>query len=248
MSVKSGSRVTVLGWAALVFCLASCSSAPGGPPHAGKASSPATTESGAPPVSRPEGSVDANPSDPPLVVTGSQAQAVQKLLQRMPPPRRNLPTGWNSASWFAQVRAAAGPNGVKHSFALGASPSEGSELGWDWSAPGVKSISAGAGLDADRNPIALTCDAQGFDPADQQAVKEIASVFVLCTSAAFPGADRAEASRWVDREEALMLADFKARPQAREILSTTPSFGPAVYSLQLGPVHGFGNTFLLKVM
>jgi hypothetical protein len=239
--------MTVLGWAALAFCLASCSSAPGGP-QAGKAPSPATAGSDAQPAPRPEGSVDANPSDPPLVVTGSRARAMRESLQRMPPPRRNLPTGWSSASWFAQVRSAAGRNGVKHSFALGASASEGSELGWDWSAPGVKSISAGAGLDAHKNPIALTCDAQGFDPADQQAVEEIASVFMLCTSAEFPGADRAAASRWVDREEALMLADFKARPRAREILSTTPSFGPAVYSLQLGPVQGFGNTFLLKVM
>jgi hypothetical protein len=166
----------------------------------------------------------------------------------MPPPPRSLPTGWDSAAWFARVQAAAGPKGVKHAFAIGSSSPGESELGWDWSSPGVKSFSVGAGLEAGKNPIALTCDAQGFDPADQQAVEKIASVLELCTSAAFPGARRAAASRWVDREEALMLADLRAKPHAREILSTTPSFGPAVYSLQLGPIQGFGVTFLLKVM
>jgi hypothetical protein len=240
--------MSALSWAVVICCLASCSSAPGSSPHAGKTPSPATTGSSAQSTLRPEGSVDANPSDPPLVLTGSHAQAVQESLQRLQPPPRSLPVGRDSAAWFARVQAAVGPNVVKSSAAVGASSPGDSEVGWDWSSSGVKKLSVGAEVDANKNLIAITCFAQDFDPADQEAVQKIASVFALCASAAFPGARRAAASRWVDREEALMLADLRAKPHAVEVLSTTPSFGPAVYELQLGPMPGFGVTFLLKVM
>jgi hypothetical protein len=239
--------MTVMSWAVVIFCLASCSSAPGSSPHAGKTPSPATTGGSAQSTPRPEGSVDANPSDPPLVLTGSQSHVLQGLLRRMPPPPRSLPAGWDSSSWFAKIQATAGPKSIRQAFPMGA-PSKGSDLGWDWTSSGVKKLSVGAQLDPHKNPIAISCFAQGFDPADQQAAQEIATAFELCTSAAFPGARSAAARRWVDREEALMLAAFRAKPQAREILSTTPSFGPAVYELQLGPMPGFGNTFLLKVL
>jgi hypothetical protein len=126
-------------------------------------------------------------------------------------------------------------------------PSRGSRLGWDWSASAVKSFSAGALLDAHQNAVSLNCTAQGFDPASRRAAGQIASVFALCTSATFPGADPSTAARWVAAQEALILADLRARPHVTAILSATPRFGTAVYWLRAQYNAGYGITFQVNV-
>jgi hypothetical protein len=236
-------------WAAAVLCLASCSSAPGGPPAvAVSALSPPVTATVTPSASsppeatpRPVGAIDANPADPPIEIS-----TLVDVARRA--PAHVLPTGWNTAAWFAQVQAAGGPRVTKHVVKLGAAAPGESQRGWDWSGGGVRILGVGIQLDPQNNPVVLDCFTQGFDPASRRAVAKIASVFALCTSATFPGAHLVAARRWVDKQEALMVADMRASPHVAQILSSTPSFGPAVYWLESNYKPGFGITFQLKVL
>lgn len=189
--------------------------------------------------------VDTNPSDPPTINAFSLKPAPR---DRVPPQAESLPRGWDSTAWFALVHAAAGPSAVQNAHSEGASDPDHSVLGWQWGTAQVKDFDVSAVVDAGKNPVNLLCSAQGFDPADQQAVKQVTAALALCGTAAFPGAEPAAAGPWVAVQEADMVPDLKKTAQGGSVVSASPTFGAGVYWLQGFYAGEYGYTIELNVM
>ena len=187
------------------------------------------------------GSVDSNPSDPPVVIA---SVPVQPSNVRVAPVGHALPGGWNPALWFAQVRATAGVTAVENSHPSG--PGQSVE-GWKWTPHGFGELEASAALDASGAPLSLTCFAQGFDPADIQAAHWISTTLALCASAAFPGGEPQATESWVATQEQSELADLRVQPRSSVARSAAPSFGSATCWVEAFYVSGYGYSMELTV-
>jgi hypothetical protein len=245
--------------------LTACSQTPGKPSPAagGTPSSPAhpaaaatgeaaTGEAGTgrPEPTPPAPTVDANPSDPPAITTIPPGGGFL-YFPRKTPTFRGLPADWDSATWISRIRAAAaaGQHASKRTLPGSFSFPGMSVVSWNWSSlPAVKSFTVQAGIEVQDNVTNFQCTAQGFDPGHEQVAQQVARLFALCASAAFPGAQPAVAERWVSQQESLVLADLRSYPHAAEIMSATPSFGTGIYWVEANYQVPYGDTVQLGVM
>lgn len=179
--------------------------------------------------------LDTNPADPPVVITSeNKARYVGLVTNR-------LPGTWDSRAWYARVAAAVGEP-VARELSDPARPAEGSFQYWRPRLADVRDSSITVSFrDTEKVPASIQCVAQGFDPGDDRAVTQIASLFRLCAAADFPGAHPSAVQSWAGREGRLVLKDLQKHPSA-DVTTPVPAFGTGTYAVSGAKVGAYGFT------
>jgi hypothetical protein len=150
------------------------------------------------------------------------------------PAFKNLPAGWHSFdSWTKRVAELAGPKVVASSgLEDPGNPQNGYVASWTWSAAstGGQTMAIVVYEDTHKNPIQIRCALGGPDPSSASVAATARSLFSLCASADFPGADTAAAQRWMPGRLATVMAAQRRDPKSAVYVGIYP-FGGAVYRL-----------------
>lgn len=189
------------------------------------------------------GTVDADPSDAPVIQPSLRPGSPVPSAYRALPASRELTVSWDWSDWLNHAHSVAGPKSKQNAWQ---DPAE-TYSAWQWTTAQIGQLEVGVQTLLPNGMPEPTCSAQNFEPGSAAVATQITNTLLMCVQTSLSGADEADAEAWLRAQIGPELKQINGLTDGRQTVSATPTFGSATYYLSTHYAPGYGYVMALQV-